>query len=115
AKPIYEGKLHFKNADFTVTKLNAPFTLSDEILRLDNQGFYMDNLTIKDENKNELVINGKVGTESYVNPTFDLQINAENFQVLNATKEDNELLYGKASFNANAKLTGDLQIPKLDV
>src|SRR5690606_6522792 len=40
--------------------------------------------------------------------------NAENFQLINSTKEDNELIYGNASFDADATLTGDLQIPKLD-
>jgi len=34
--------------------------------------------------------------------------------VLNATKEDNESLYGKVSFNVDAKLTGNLQVPKLN-
>ncbi|SRX55921.1 translocation/assembly module TamB domain-containing protein [Aequorivita sp. CIP111184] len=113
-KPKYEGNLKFSNADFTVTKLNAPFTLASETLRIDNQGLYMDNFTVQDENSNELVLSGKVGTESFINPTFDLKINAEKFQVLNATKDDNDFLYGTASFNANATLTGDLDIPKLD-
>ncbi|MDN3723582.1 translocation/assembly module TamB domain-containing protein [Aequorivita sp. SDUM287046] len=113
-QPKYEGNLRFNNASFTVTKLNAPFTLASENLRIDNQGLYMDNFTVRDENRNELVISGKVGTESFINPTFDLRLYAENFQVLNATEEDNEFLYGTASFDANATLTGDLQIPKLD-
>lgn len=113
-KPKYEGSLHFSDAGFTVTQLNAPFVLANENLRIDNKGLYMENLTVRDENNNELVITGKVGTENVVNPKFDLKLNAVDFQVLNATKEDNELLYGKASFSVDAKLTGDLQIPKLD-
>lgn len=113
-KPIYEGSLHFHNADFTIAKLNAPFTLADEFLRVDNKGLYMDNLTIRDKNQNKLVISGKVGIENVVNPTFDLKLNSQNFQVLNATKEDNDFLYGTASFNLDARLTGDLLIPKLN-
>lgn len=113
-KPVYEGNLHFNNAKFTVTKLNAPFALADETLNIDNQGLYMDNFTLRDENQNKLVMTGEIGTETFVNPTFDLKVDAKNFQVLNATKEDNDFLYGKASFDADAKLTGDLQIPKLD-
>ncbi|AFL79537.1 hypothetical protein Aeqsu_0005 [Aequorivita sublithincola DSM 14238] len=113
-EPKYEGSLKFSDADFTVTKLNAPFTLANEILKIDNNGLSMDSFTIRDENQNQLVMTGKVGTESFINPTFDLQLNAENFQVLNASKEDNDFLYGKASFDADARLTGDLEIPKLD-
>lgn len=114
SKPIYKGNLDFNNAKFTITKLNAPFTLVKESLKIDNKGFYMDAFTVRDENQNKLVLTGQVGTESFVNPTFNLKVNANNFQVLNATKEDNDFLYGTAVFDADAKLTGDLQIPKLD-
>ncbi|WP_225035162.1 translocation/assembly module TamB [Winogradskyella sp. SM1960] len=112
--PQYDGYLTFNNASFNVAKLNTKFTMADEKLNVNNAGLSMTNFTISDENNNDLVLSGKIGTESFVNPTFDLIVKATNFQVLNATKEDNETFYGKASFNANAKLTGDLQIPKLD-
>lgn len=113
-EPKYEGNLKFSDAAFTVNKLNAPFKLDNETLKINNQGLYMDNFTIRDENNNQLVMTGEVGTESFINPTFNLKVNAENFQILNATKDDNDFLYGKASFDANATLTGDLEIPKLD-
>ncbi|WGF91922.1 translocation/assembly module TamB domain-containing protein [Aequorivita marisscotiae] len=112
--PKYEGSLNFDNADFTISKLNAPFTLVNESLRIDNNGVYLEGFTILDENQNKLNITGKIGPESYINPTFNLNLNAQNFQVLNATEDDNDMVYGQASFNADAKLTGDLQIPKLD-
>ncbi len=113
-EPKYGGSLKFSDAAFTVSKLNAPFNLNNETLKIDNQGLYMDNFTIRDENNNQLVMTGEVGTESFINPTFNLKVNAENFQILNATKEDNDFIYGKASFDANATLMGDLEIPKLD-
>ena len=112
--PKYKGSLHFTNAAFNVTKLNAKFNLKDETLVIDNSGLSMNNFTVLDAEKNSLVLSGDVKTKSYINPTFNLDIKANNFRVLNATKEDNESLYGKVSFDANAKLTGDLQIPKLN-
>lgn len=112
--PKYSGNLHFTDADFTISKLNAPFTLANESLKMDNSGFYMKGFTVRDENNNQLVLTGEIGTETLLNPTFNLKLNAENFQLINSTKEDNELIYGNASFDADATLTGDLQIPKLD-
>ncbi|MDY7394117.1 translocation/assembly module TamB domain-containing protein [Aureibaculum sp. 2210JD6-5] len=112
--PTYSGQLNFKNADFEITTLNQQFTLTNEILNIDNQGFSMNNFTIKDENNNTFALMGSIGTESFINPTFNLDIKADNFQVINATKEDNNLVYGKASFDVEGKLTGDLQIPKLN-
>ncbi|WP_299669997.1 translocation/assembly module TamB [uncultured Polaribacter sp.] len=112
--PKYKGNLKFTNADFNITKLNTKFTLKNETIHIDNSGLSMSNFTVLDAKKNALVLSGTIKTESFVNPTFDLKVKANNFRILNASKEDNPSLYGKASFNANARLTGDLQIPKLN-
>ena len=115
SEPTYEGNLNFNNADFKIAVFNAAFTLANENLEVNNDGLFMDNFTIRDENQNTMVVSGSIGTESFINPTFDLQIKAKHFQMLNATKDDNELLYGKVTFDADAKITGDLQIPKIDM
>ncbi|MEM6515034.1 MAG: translocation/assembly module TamB domain-containing protein [Bacteroidota bacterium] len=112
--PQYNGQLNFNNATFNVSKLNAPFTLKNETLNVDNSGLTMNNFTVLDSKNNALVLSGKIGTKSFVNPTFDLSVEATDFHILDSTKEDNELFYGVASFDADARLTGDLQIPKLD-
>lgn len=112
--PTYNGSLLFTNAAFKVAKLNAKFNLQNETLQVDNSGLHLSNFTILDAEKNSLVLSGDIKTKSFINPTFNLDIKANNFRVLNATKEDNESLYGKVSFNVDAKLTGDLQIPKLN-
>ncbi len=114
SEPKYNGSLNFKDAMFNVSKLNTNFTLSNETLKVDNSGFSMSNFTVLDAKKNALVLSGKVTTESFINPKFDLKLKANNFRILNAKKEDNETLFGKVTFNANATLTGDLQIPKLN-
>ncbi len=113
--PIYNGELNFNDAAFTVTMLNAPFTLADEDIKINNDGLSMNNFTVRDENNNTFIASGSIGTESFLNPTFDLDLKADNFQVLNATKEDNDFIYGKAAFNAIAKITGDLEIPIIDM
>jgi len=112
--PQYKGELNFTKAEFNIARLNAPFTLENETLLVDNDGLTMNEFTILDSKNNALVLSGDIGTESFINPTFDLNAKATDFHVLNSTKEDNELFYGQASFDADAKLTGDLQIPKVD-
>lgn len=114
-EPIYSGLLQFNDADFKVAMFNSAFTLQNETLNIDNSGLSMTNFTIQDANKNTFEMSGEIGTKSFINPTFDLQVNANDFQVLNATKEDNDFLYGQASFDGSAKITGDLQVPKIDM
>ncbi|WP_246130279.1 translocation/assembly module TamB domain-containing protein [Bizionia saleffrena] len=114
ANPQYKGAVTFNDAGFNIAKLNTKFTLVNETLKVDNKGLSLSNFTILDANKNALILSGTIGTENALNPTFNLEVKANNFQILNATKKDNTAFYGKASFNANARLTGDLQIPKLN-
>ncbi|WP_435416363.1 translocation/assembly module TamB domain-containing protein [Polaribacter aestuariivivens] len=114
SEPKYNGELNFNNAGFNISKLNTKFLLKNETLKVDNSGLLLNNFTVLDAKKNTLTLSGKIGTKSFLNPTFDLNLNAKNFRMLNATKEDNESFYGTATFNVNAKLTGDLQIPKLN-
>nr|WP_262914008.1 translocation/assembly module TamB domain-containing protein [Polaribacter sp. DS7-9] len=114
SEPKYTGSLQFNNAVFNVAKLNTKFKLQNETLNINNAGLNMRNFTVLDAANNSLIISGDVKTKSFINPSFNLDIKATNFRVLNATKKDNESLYGKVTFNADAKLTGDLQIPKLD-
>ncbi|RKS53026.1 uncharacterized protein DUF490 [Gillisia mitskevichiae] len=114
-EPKYNGEFKFNDAGFEVAMLNAAFLLEDEILKIDNEGIYFNDFMIQDENSNSFVMDGSILTETYLNPSFDLNFVADNFKVLNSTKEDNDLFYGVASFDAKAKLTGDLLLPKLDL
>ena len=58
-------------------------------------------------------MNGSIGTEELMNPKFDLKLNAEQFQALNSTKEDNELFYGNASFDLDLSVKGNLNLPQI--
>ncbi len=110
-EPIYEGNFNFNAASLMVNSLNTKFSLADESIRMDNTGIYFGNFTIVDANKNTFALDGTIGTESFLNPTFDLRVLAEDFQVINATKDDNEMYYGKVRLDADITVAGDLSIP----
>ena len=112
--PEYQGKLQFNGTSFIVTDLNSTFKISDESLRVDNTGVYLDNFSIGDENANTLAIDGSILTEEIMNPVFDLKLTTEQFQLLNSTKADNNLFYGLASIDADIGIKGDLKLPKID-
>jgi translocation and assembly module TamB len=111
ASPEYAGKLNFAAASLKVNSLNTQFTLPNEALTVDNAGLYMDNFTIVDNDENAFRLDGKVLTESLTNPTFDFTVKAENFQPVNASKNDNELFYGKVKMDADLAVSGDLKVP----
>jgi len=114
AEPQYEGNITFDDARFTVATLNAGFGINDESLRIDNEGLNLDQFQIEDENGNDFVVDGSILTETFTNPEFDLQFDAQNFRLLNSTREDNDLFYGTAVVDIEATLKGNLNLPKLD-
>ncbi|WP_051286118.1 translocation/assembly module TamB domain-containing protein [Salinimicrobium terrae] len=113
--PQYEGNIHFNNAAFTVAALGAPFEFPDEDLRINNDGVYLENFVIQDLNNNELILDGAVLTETYLNPEFDLSFNAENFTAVDSQEGANELFYGKAVVDITGSLTGDLELPVVEM
>jgi len=113
--PLYSGEILFSKAGFNVTMLDAPFVLSQETIQFDNNGVHFDNFQIRDEEDHVFMINGNIGTENFLNPIFDLQLEADDFQILNSQKENNDLFYGEAVFDVNATITGDLKLPKVDL
>ncbi|MGB5981552.1 MAG: translocation/assembly module TamB domain-containing protein [Nonlabens sp.] len=113
--PVYEGKFEFNNAGFNVAMLNNKFTLKDERVQLNNDAITLNNFEIRDEKNNVFSIDGQIGTKDIFTPTFDLKLKARNFTALNSTAKDNDLYYGVATFDADATITGNIDVPKIDM
>ncbi len=114
ASPEYEGNFSFRDAAIKVNALNSKFSLSDESLDIDTQGVYFEDFTVRDEEDNNFTINGSVLTSSYTNPSFDLKLKANQFQLLNSDRSDNEMFFGKANVNADVAIKGDMNLPRID-
>src|SRR5690606_27872737 len=48
--PLYSGSINFHDTDFNVATLNSVFKISDQSLKIDNEGVYMENFQITDAN-----------------------------------------------------------------
>ena len=114
-EPKYNGQLFFDRAAFTAKKINSSFTIPAEEVLINERGMTLNNFKLVDANGNHFTLSGQIMTPSISDPKFDLIIKAKEFQVLNATKENNDFLYGVAAFDADGTLKGDLLVPKLDI
>lgn len=111
--PDYEGYINFDDATVKVSMLDNTF-LMDDLLRLDQDGLYLDYFVIDDKNGNQLSLTGDIYTESLLNPKFDLEVYADEFLAVDSKAEDNDLFYGKLVVDLNGSLTGDTQVPIMD-
>lgn len=112
--PQLRGKINFDNTAFNLGVVNSYFKVNNESLTIDNNGFAFDTFTIQDTANNDLVIDGRINTTDFKNYAFALKVNADNFQVLNTTKKDNKLYYGKMVISTALNIKGTNDEPVLD-
>lgn len=112
--PVYSGTLTFNGTSVDIVPLNTTFSITDETIAIDEASVAFDDFIIADAKGSSFAIDGTIGTVEFTNPSFDLHLNAEEFRLLDATKEVNDLYYGIASVDADIDITGDVSLPKVD-
>ncbi|MFT7237680.1 MAG: translocation and assembly module TamB [Cyclobacteriaceae bacterium] len=112
-EPRYQGALVFNEVGVSVSALNTAFSFPTESIGIDNRGLHFDNFTIVDVQKNTFRFDGDILTENPVNPTFNLDLKANNFTAVNAQKGDNDLFFGKVILNADLTIDGSFNLPKV--
>ncbi len=113
--PQYDGNLAFNQAAFRLQTTNTRLLLPAERIRLNNAGIYFDQLQLRDSLNNILAVSGQIKTPSLLQPQLDLKVDAGNFQLLNASRDNNPYLYGNAAINTKARITGTPQKPVIDL
>ncbi|HEY5465358.1 MAG TPA: translocation/assembly module TamB domain-containing protein [Hanamia sp.] len=114
-KPNIDGKIQFNNTVFNVSMLNNVFKIDNEAIAIiNNKGILFNKFAIHDQNNNAIVIDGAINTPDFLNYTFDLKINARNFQAINSTSRDNSLFYGKMVFSTKLTVKGTPAHPIID-
>ena len=115
AKPNIDGRIQFNNTAFNVSMLNNLFKIDKEAIAIiNNKGIELNTFTIRDTANNAIVIDGAINTPDFFNYSFDLKINAKNFQAINSTNKDNKIFYGKMVFSTNLTVTGTPEHPVVD-
>lgn len=115
AKPDIDGKINFNNVAFNATPLNNVFKIDQAAIAIiNNKGIELNTFTIRDTTNNAIVIDGAINTTDFFNYSFNLKINADNFQAINSTRKNNKLFYGKMVFSTALTITGDQSHPVVD-
>lgn len=113
-KPKVNGDLNFDNAAFTISTLGNHFRIDKEKIEINDRGVRFNNFQIRDSLNNKMVLNGTAETSNFSDYKFDFTVRANDFQVLNSTKQDNNLYYGQLFFNSNIRVTGTDKTPIVD-
>lgn len=112
--PNINGNLKFNNVALLVTQLNSRFQSINDNVAFTNSGMTFYEFTIEDDKANLLTINGDIATTDYTEFGFDLDVEANNFRVVNSTAIDNDLYYGNLVIDTRLAINGTLESPVVD-
>ncbi|RFM26566.1 translocation/assembly module TamB domain-containing protein [Deminuibacter soli] len=113
-KPDINGNLQFHDAFIQPTMLGEKFRLTNERIDVNSNGIEFNAFTLADSANNKAVLDGTIGFADFTNPTFDLILRATNFRLVNATKKDNPMFYGKLNMDVGIDVTGSMNAPEID-
>lgn len=112
--PIVRGKLNFNDVGFTIHETGSKFKNINDFILFDEQGVVFHNFEIKDLNGNYLNIDGQILTQSYRDFGFNLDLKADDFNVIDSEEDRETDMYGKLNIDADLKVRGDLNLPKVN-
>ena len=108
-KPMLEGYILPRKASLKVNYLNTKYSFSDTIYIKTNK-LVLTNFIVYDEEANKGYINGSITHNYFKDFKFNLNLNANNYLVLNTTKKHNDLFYGKSHITGLIRITGDVDL-----
>ncbi len=106
-QPVFKGNIALDDAALTVSYLNTRYKFNHSA-SFDGNAIALKNLVLYDERKNMATLNGKINLQNIDDISLDLDLNAENLQVLNTTQKDNSLYYGEAYGTGYVSINGPL-------
>lgn len=114
AAPVVRGDVNFNKVGFNVSMLNSYFTMPKESITFNNDGILFNDFTLVDSLGNKAVVTGTLYTKTFTDFKFGMDINATNFRVINSTRDDNKLYYGKLFVDTRIRIRGNMAKPVVD-
>ena len=103
SRPSLNGSAVLSDGRVTLDYLNTTYAFSGQS-RFSTDRILFDKVDVKDRFGNTAVVDGEVTHDNFKNFAVNMQVDHENFELLNTTKSQNRLYYG------NAYSTGRLEV-----
>lgn len=107
-KPNINGQLTLDSVSVKVPQYGAHFRLDNRPIRLENSNLVFDKFNIYTRGSNPFSINGNVDVSDFKAMTADLKLSANNYELVNAPKKKESLVYGKIFVDFGATVKGPL-------
>jgi len=112
--PRINGDLTFNDAIINASMLNSNMKIDNQKIYFNDQGITFRQFNLVDSRNNVARLNGSIRTTTYTDFVFNLNLTTDDFEVMNSTREDNDMFFGKMYITSNLRITGDLNKPRID-
>ena len=93
-KPVLEGSVTLQNGGLRLDYMGFNYTIPEATIHVDNHLISFGKVTIFDTYKNTATLTGYFSHNLFSDIRMDLRIVSEKIEVMNLTKNDNNLFYG---------------------
>ena len=112
--PLMNGELAMDSVSLSVPMASLLLKMDDRKLKITDNKLVIDKFNIYTEGANPFTIDGEVDMSAdMANPLINLRMNAENFELINAKKSKDAMIYGKLYVDFNSMITGSLEDMKM--
>lgn len=112
--PKLDGSVAFDSVAFNIKQLNATYHIDQEKLAFSGQTITLNNFKMRDDKGQLLTTDGTVVLKNLPDVAYNLRVQANKFQVLNAARKDNDYAYGQASISADLRIKGTGTSPSVN-
>lgn len=113
ADPRWNGQINFDTIQFALTQLGVLYKIDKQQIALNYPTVNFNQFTIRDSLNHALKINGTIKARTSTEYGLNLNINANDFVLVNAKKTINSEIYGYAAVDANVAINGTSTVPDI--
>ncbi|GHE23081.1 translocation/assembly module TamB domain-containing protein [Sphingobacterium griseoflavum] len=113
--PIINGTADIRDASFLVNYLQTTYVIANQQSVIQNNRVHLHNFQFSDVKNSKATAKGYVDLSRLSDPTLDIEATAENFQILNTGRKDNETFFGTAYASGTFSFKGPTSGINIDI
>ncbi len=106
--PIISGSIVMDTVSVKSAQYGAQFTLGNQPIVIKDSRLQLNNFSIYTTSNNPFTINGYLDFRDFAKPIANLKLKATNYELLNAKRTKQSMVYGKAYLDMDATIKGPL-------
>lgn len=112
--PIANGYLKFDSAYADLPQFGTTLRLVDDKISVEKNILNFEDFDIYAKGNTPFKVNGTIDMNTLFNPTFNLRMRANNYEIVNSKRTKSSILYGRMFVNFNSRITGTLNALKIN-